>query len=229
MNLDQYYIGFADHNSIDVATEGFFRDEKNAKASEINEYNGGIKVIKYKNTVLASIPGPNWPEQMLSNYENTTEPFKAKGVSLLKKYLQELHNGYQFVQANGDKYRQAVADKNNEVCSNLANGLRNCFPSLIARNRAYNSGNREFSGTLTPLDDKLKAQLKPILVDFQKLIDVVATDLAKRSVDEHFAKSTLKKVFRHTEKAHFANNYLETEMYLYCKDLWGAIGEGFYR
>ena len=228
MNLDQYYIGYVDHQP-EIATEGFFRDEKNAKASEINEYNGGIKVVKYKNVTLASIPGPNWPDQMLSEYANTTEPFKKNGVNALKKYLQELHAGHQFVKANGDKYRQAVADKNNEVCSNLANGLRNCFPSLIARNRAYNAGNREFSGAITPIDDRLKTQIKPILVEFQKLMDEVTMDLAKKSVDNHFAKSTIKKVFKHTEKAHFTNSYLETEMYLFCKDMWGAIGEGFYR
>lgn len=229
MNLDKYYIGYVDHTDNEIATEGFFRDDKNAKATEINEANGGVKVIKYKNVTLAAIPGPNWADMMLSEYSNTTEPFKKNGIAALKSCLQELHAADQFVKANGDKYRQAVANKDNEVCTELANGLRDCFAKLVARNRAWNAGNREFSGSLTPLDDRLKAQLKPILNDFQKLFDSVATNLAKKSVDEHFSKSTLKKVFRHTEKAHFANNYLETELYLYCKDVWSMIGEGFYR
>lgn len=229
MNLDKYYIDYVDHTDNEIATEGFFRDTKNTKTTEINEANGGIKVIKYKNITLAAIPGPNWVNMMLSDYSNTTEPFKKNAVNMLKACLNELRAGEQFVKLNGDKYRQAVADKNSEDCIKLANDLRDCFPKLVARNRAWNAGNREFGGSLTPLDDHFKAQLKPILTDFQKLFDSITTNLAKKSVDEHFAKSTLKKVFRHTEKAHFANNYLETELYLYCKDVWGIIGEGFYR
>lgn len=228
MNLDQYYIPFADHQG-EIATEGFFRDEKNASASEISEYNGGLKIIKYKNVTLATIPGPNWPDQMLSEYSNTTEPFKKNGINLIKKFVQELHSADQFVKANAGKYRQAVADKNIEVCTNLANGLRNCLPSLRASNQASNSGNRQFSGTLVPFDDRFKAQLKPVLVDFQKLYDECATALAKSAVDNHFAKSTVKKIFRHTQKAHFENSYLEMELYLYCKDVWITIGEGFYK
>ena len=226
MNLQQYYIPFADHVS-EPATEGFFMDDKNPQTTSHDEFGTGVwETIKYKK-VSMRIPGPNWSKVFVGSMKHTTKTFKTKGMSILSTYIKELSNAEQFVKSNGDKFRAAVASGNTEVMNNLADGLRNCFPELIAANRATQKNINQFGGDIIEADDAFKAKLISILEPFQNIYRNAGALCAKHYIEEHESKSTLKKVFKHTLKGYHENNYLEKELYAYCKDIHYHIQDAY--
>jgi hypothetical protein len=91
MNLDQFYIPFADHhNDYDVATEGFFMDDKHPTTTVKDQYGTGVtETIKYKNIQLQVI-GPKWAEVFIGSHSKTTEGFKRNGLQFLNKVISEV-------------------------------------------------------------------------------------------------------------------------------------------
>jgi len=229
MNLDQYYIPFADHcNSTDIATEGFFMDDKNPKTSISNTYGTNVvETVDYKGIKLDVI-GTKWAEVFIESHSKTTKKFKEKGLSFLSKVTSELLTAEQYVKSNGPKFREAIATKNNEVLTNLAEGLRKCLPTLLDYNHAANRGNRQFDGEIVEMDDAFKKKLIDSLNKFQRIYRDITILLAHTYINEHASKSTLKKVFRHTLKNYHSNNYLEKELYAYCKDVHITVQEVLY-
>ena len=227
MNLEQYYISFGDHVN-ETATEGFFMDDKDPKTTTTDTFGTGVwEIIKYKNVQL-QVPGPKWAEVFLNSHSNTTESFKRNGINDLKVFVNEITAAEQFVKANGDKFRAAVEANDTETTSSLADGLRNCLPKLRAFNQASNSGNRQYNGTVVAMDDAFKKKVMPLLIQFQRVYRDAAILCAKHYIDQHASKSTIKKIFRHTLKNYQSNNYLETELYAYCRDIHINIGDAFY-
>lgn len=224
INLEQYHIDFADHIT-DVATEGFFADDKNPRTLTKDIAGTGVwETINYKR-VSIMVPGPNWAKVYVNNLERTTDTFKTKGIALLKKWLQEIANAEQFVKANGGAFRQAVATNNVEVLSNLSEGLKKCLPELIAANRASYNRINQFNGEIVVADEAFKKQLLEVLESFQKIYREVAVLLSNKYIEEHESKSTLKKTFRHTLLDYNKNYYLEKELYVFCKDLHAQIDD----
>ena len=229
MMLDQYYIPFADHTSgVDVATEGFFMDDKNPTTSTTDNYgNGCMEIIKYKNVQLPVV-GPKWATVFVESHSKTTEGFKKSGLQFLNKVVNEALIAEQYVKANSAKYREAIASKNTEVINNLAEGIRKCFPTLLDYTHAANRGNNQFGGAIVPMDNAFKVKLTDTLVKFQRIYRDAAILLAKNYIAEHASKSTLKKIFRHTLSNYNAANYLESELFAYCKDIHVHVQETFY-
>ena len=178
--------------------------------------------------IQLNVPGPRWAEVFIESHPKTTEGFKRSGLQFLTKVISEVANAEQFVKSNSAKYREAVATKNTEVMTNLADGLRNCFPTLLDFTHSSNRGNKNFGGQVIEMDDAFKKKLLDLLNKFQRVYRDIAILLAKNYIEEHAAKSTLKKIFRHTLTAHQNNSYLEKELYLYCSDIHLHVQDELY-